>query len=77
MLTFIEEKKTVSRQSSSANFKYLNNLNCKVDIQMYEFSYFSLFVGLANRLSSTIGGNREMEQLYTTFSPISGHVFQD
>ena len=43
---------------------------------------------ISNRLSSTIGDNREMDQLYTTsqvsnmtrkttFSPISGLVFQD
>ena len=43
---------------------------------------------ISNRLSSTIGENREMDQLYmtsqvsnitskTTFSPISGLVFQD
>ena len=43
---------------------------------------------LANRLSSTIGGNRAINQLYTTsqvsnitrktkFSQISWHVFQD
>ena len=43
---------------------------------------------IQNRLSSTIGGNREMDQLYTTsqlsnitrttnFSHISCHVFQN
>ena len=39
---------------------------------MYEFSYFSLFVGLCKYIKyiSTIGGNIEMEQSYTTFSHI-------